>query len=69
MKEKKEIAKLIYEWLKKGDIQLTLSLISKELKEEKTGKLGFTKTTLLNSIGKDLGEILLKEDWKFKRSL
>ncbi len=55
--------------VKKGDIQLTLSLISKELKEEKTGKLGFTKTTLLNSIGKDLGEILLKEDWKFKRSL
>lgn len=55
MKDKKEIAKLIYERLKKGDIKLTLSLISKELEEGKTDKLKFTKTPSLNSIGQDLG--------------
>ncbi len=43
MKDKKEIAKLIYERLKKGDIKLTLSLISKEFKEAKTDKLMLKK--------------------------
>jgi len=69
MKDKKEIAKLIYDGLKKGDIELALSLISKELEEEKTDKLKFTKTPLLNSIGQELGKLLLEEDWKFERLL
>ena len=69
VKDKKEIAKLIYDGLKKGDIKLTLSLISKELEEEKTDKLKFTKTPLLNSIGQELGKLLLEEDWKFERLL
>ena len=51
MKDKKEIAKLIYKELEKGDIELTLSLVSKKLEKEKTGKLQLTKTPLLNSIG------------------
>jgi len=67
MKGKKEIAKLIYDELIKGDIKSTLSLISKELKEEKTGKLQFTKTPLLNSMGQELGKLLIKENWKFVR--
>jgi 3-methyladenine DNA glycosylase AlkD len=67
MKDKKEIAKLIYDELKKGDIKSTISLISKELEEEKTGKLQFTKTPLLNSMGQELGKLLLKENWKFER--
>jgi len=37
MKGKKEIAKLIYDELIKGDTKLTLSLTSKEFKKEKTG--------------------------------
>jgi len=67
MKDKKEIAKLIYRELKKGDIKSALSVISKELGEEKTDTLQFTKTPFLNSIGQELGKLLLKEDWKFKR--
>jgi len=67
MKDKKEIAKLIYDELREGNIQLTLSLISKELENEKTDKLQITKTTLLNSIGRELGKLLFKESWKFER--
>jgi 3-methyladenine DNA glycosylase AlkD len=66
-KDKKEIAKFIYDELKKGDIKSIISLISKELEEEKTGKLQITKTPLLNSIGQELGKLLIKEDWKFER--
>ncbi len=69
MKDKKEIAKLIYDGLKKEDIELTLSLISKELEEGKTDKLKFTRTPLLNSIGQELGKLLLEEDWKFEKLL
>ena len=67
MKDKKELAKLIYEELKKGDIDSILKMISKELEKEKTDKLQFTKTSLLNSIGQELGKLLLKEEWKFER--
>ncbi len=69
MKNKKEIAKSIYDGLRKGDIESTLSLISEELKEEKTGKLKITKTPLLNSIGQELGKLLIEESWKFERLL
>jgi uncharacterized protein YoaH (UPF0181 family) len=50
LNNKKEIAKLMYDGLKKGDIKLALSLISEDLKEEKTGKLQITKTPLLNNL-------------------
>jgi len=66
MKDKKEIAKLISDELKKGDIKSTISLISKELEKEKTDKLQFTKTPLLNSIGQVLGKLIIKENWKFE---
>ncbi len=66
MKDKKEIAKLIYEELKKGNIESTLNTIFKELENEKTDKLKFTKTPLLNSIGQELAKLLVNEDWKFK---
>jgi len=67
MKDKNKLAKLIYDELKKGDIKLALSLISKELEEEKTGKLQIIKTPLLNSIGQELGKLLIDEKWKFER--
>lgn len=80
MKNKKEIAKLIYDELEKGDTKLAISLITKELEEEKTDKLKFTKTPLLNSIGQELGKLLIKDSnppttllpnvgtyWKFER--
>jgi 3-methyladenine DNA glycosylase AlkD len=66
VKDKKEIAKLIYDELRKGNIKSILLLISKELKEEKTGKLRLTKTSALNSIGKELGKLLVKENWKLR---
>lgn len=69
MKNKKAIAKSIYDGLRKRDIESTLSLISEELKEEKTGKLKITKTPLLNSIGQELGKLLIEESWKFERLL
>jgi len=69
MKNKKAIAKSIYDRLRKGDIESTLSLISEELKEEKTGKLKITKTPLLNSIGQELSKLLIEESWKFERLL
>jgi len=68
MKDKKEIAKLMYNELKKGNINSAISLIQKELEKGKTDKLQMTKTPLLNSIGQELGKLLLiKEDWKFER--
>ena len=67
MKDKKEIAKLIHEELKRGNIESTLSLISNELEKEKTDKIQITKTPLLNSIGQELGKLLIKEDWKFEK--
>ncbi|GEM_PF-675728 len=67
MKNKKEMAKLIYNVLENGNIESTISLISKELEKEKTGKLQFTKTPLLNSMGQELGKLIIKENWKFER--
>ncbi|MDI6592040.1 MAG: DNA alkylation repair protein [Patescibacteria group bacterium] len=66
-KDKKEIARLIYDELKKGKIKSTIFTISKELEKEKTAKLQFIKTPLLNLLGQELGKLLLKEDWKFER--
>jgi 3-methyladenine DNA glycosylase AlkD len=67
MRDKKKLAKSIYEDLRRGDIQSTLSLIHRLLEKEKTDKFGITKTPLLNSIGRDLGKLLIKENWKFER--
>jgi len=69
MKDKKEIAELICGELKKGSISSTLSLIQKELEKEKTDQTKMTKTPLLNSIGQELGKLLIKENWKFERLL
>ncbi len=66
MVDKKEVARLIYEKLKDGNIDATIHVISEELEKEKTNKLKITKTPLLNSIGQELGKLLIKEDWKFE---
>jgi 3-methyladenine DNA glycosylase AlkD len=62
-----KLSKSIFEELKKRDIDSVISLISKELKKEKTNKLQITKTPLLNSIGKELGKLLIKEEWGLER--
>jgi len=67
MNNKKEMAKLIYNEMKSGNVGSVISLISKELEKEKTDKLRFTKTPLLISIGQELGKLLFKENWKFER--
>ncbi len=67
MKDNKEIAQRITEKLNEGDIDSTLRVISKELETEKTDKLEFTKTPVLNSLGQELGKLLLKEGGKFEK--
>ncbi len=68
MMDKKEIAKLIYKKLKgKEDISNVSSLLSKNLKDEKSDKLKLTKTPILNSIGYELGKLLAGETWELKR--
>ena len=67
MKDKKDIVKLIYKELQKGSIGSAIRIISEELEKAKTGKLKFTKTPLLNSIGKELGKLLAKDNWKYNR--
>lgn len=65
--DRKEVAEIIYEYLRKGNIEATLSLISNKIRREKTGKLHLTRTTMLNSIGQELGKLLIKEDWIAER--
>jgi len=62
-----KLSKSIFEELRRRDIDSVISLISKELKKEKTNKLQITKTLLLNSIGKELGKLLTKEEWWLER--
>ena len=62
MINEKEIAKLIYEGLKQNTPEKVTNLISRELKEEKTKKLNFTKTPLLNAIGRELGKLIKDND-------
>ena len=63
----KEIARQIYEELKKENG--TIKAISKEIEKEKTAKLHMTKTSFLNSIGNELGKLLLREEEKFEMLL
>ena len=58
---------MIYNELKNENIDSTLSLISKTLEGERTDKLRFTRTPLLNSIEDELGKLLLKENNKFEK--
>jgi len=44
-------------------------LLLKNLEKERTGKLKIVKTPILNSIGKELGRLIAKEDWNFERLL
>jgi 3-methyladenine DNA glycosylase AlkD len=67
IQDKNEIAKLIYERLKCNDLQGLTALLSNKLTKEKTERLEITKTPFLNSIGQQLGKLLLQEDWKFDR--
>jgi hypothetical protein len=57
----------VYDGMREGNIQYVLSLISEFLKGEKTGKLRLTPNSLLNSVGRELGKLLIKDDWGFKR--
>jgi len=66
MTGKKDLAKLIFEKLTNNDLEAISFLLSKQLAKEKTEKIGITKTPLLNSIGQELGKLLLKEKRKFK---
>ncbi len=62
-----EVAKWLFGEIKEGDVASAVSLLSRAVEGEKTGKLKFTRTPLLNSIGRELGKLLLREGWKFER--
>jgi len=57
----------VYDGLGEGNIQHVLSLISEFLKGERTNKLKLTPTPLLNSVGREIGKLLIKDSWRFKR--
>ena len=63
------IAEEIYNFLKEENVKDALTAIKRNLEREKTNKLRFTKTPLLNSIGEHLGKLLLKEAFKYERLL
>ena len=48
--------------MKEGDIDRVLSLISKSFMKKKNA-LNLTPTPLLLSTGKELGKMLIKEEW------
>jgi 3-methyladenine DNA glycosylase AlkD len=56
----------VYDGLSEGNIQHVLLLISEFLKGKKTNKFG-TPIPLLNSVGKEIGKLLIKDNWRFKR--
>jgi hypothetical protein len=65
--KKHTFVRAVYDGLNKGNIQHVLSLISEFLKGKKTNKLKLTPTPLLNSVGKEIGKLLIKDSWRFKR--
>ncbi len=65
----KEIAKQIYKFLFENRIEDARNFISDALMAEKTEKIKITKTPLLNSIGKELGKLIVHDDWKYERLL
>ncbi len=69
MHKSRAIAEEIYNFLKEENVKDALRAIRINLEREKTDKLRFTKTPLLNSIGEHLGKLLLKEAFKHERLL
>jgi len=67
--EIRKIAHLLYELMKKNELTKFKDLLLKSLEKERTGKLRIVKTPVLNSIGKELGKLIVNEDWKFERLL
>ena len=67
--EIRKLAILLYELMKKDELSEFKNLLLKSLENERTGKLNMVKTPVLNTIGKELGKLIAKEDWKFERLL
>ncbi|MHA1834936.1 MAG: DNA alkylation repair protein [Candidatus Baldrarchaeia archaeon] len=70
--EKEEIKSLavkLHQKLKENDLNGFKEILLSSLEKEKTKKLGIVKTPTLNSIGKELGKLLVKDEWKFERLL
>jgi 3-methyladenine DNA glycosylase AlkD len=67
VKTEETFIKDIYKGLEKGDTQHVMSLINACLEKEKTDKLKLTPIPLLNSIGDELGKMLIGKEWSFDR--
>jgi len=67
--EIKELAYSLYDLLKREDLERVEEYLLEGLREEKAEKLGMVKTPILNSIGRELGKLIAKEDWRFARLL
>ncbi len=62
-----DMAGIMYQKLRDGDLKGVLSLMSEELAGERTEKFGITKTPVLNSLGKRVGKFLVGEEWEVDR--
>jgi len=59
-----EIAKFIFQKIEKGVTPNSISSIKDMLSKERTEKIRITKTPFLNSVGKELGKLLVEEQSK-----
>ena len=67
--EIRELALSLYDLLKREDLEKIVEYLLERLKEERTERLRVVKTPILNSIGRKLGKLIAKEDWRFARLL
>jgi len=65
--DEKKLAAEIFENLKNGKTLSILSLLLTKGEDTKTKILKMTKTPFLNSIGRELGKLLVAESWKYER--
>ena len=67
--EIKELASLLCELMRENKLSEFQDVLLGSLGKERTDKLGMVRTHTLNSIGRELGKLIVGEDWKFRRLL
>ena len=67
--EIKKLAGLLYELMRENKLSEVGDVLLDSLEKERTDKLGIVRTPTLNSIGRELGKLIVGEDWKFERLL
>jgi len=67
--EIKKLASLLYEFMRENKLSEFEDVLLDSLEKERTDKLGIVRTPTLNSIGRELGKLIVGENWKFERLL